>query len=203
MSLDLRVVAILDLAVLGDRDPVDAARAAADGGATLLQVRAKDGGSGRLLALVERLVVRLPIPVWVNDRADMAWAAGAAGVHLGQEDLPADRVRAMSPPGFGIGLSVGNAEEARHATGMPVDYWSIGPVYLTSHKADSGVPIGPDGFRGLKALAPVGMPVIAIGGITAENAVEIRAVGADGVAVIGAIFRAKDIAAATRQLSAR
>ena len=200
MPVDVRLIAILDPRLLGDRDPVVAALAAAQGGATMLQVRAKDGGSGPLLALVTRLVAELPIPVWVNDRADIGWVAGAAGVHLGQDDLPADRVRALSPPGFGIGISVGNETEAQAALGMPVDYWSIGSIYPTTHKADAGTPLGVEGFRRLKALAPAGMPVVAIGGINAENASEIRAAGANGVAVIGAVFAVAHIADATRRL---
>ncbi|MEX0691406.1 MAG: thiamine phosphate synthase [Gemmatimonadales bacterium] len=203
MPVDVRLIAILDPRLLGDRDPVAAALAAAQGGATMLQVRAKDGGSGPLLALVTRLVAELPIPVWVNDRADIAWVAGAAGVHLGQDDLPADRVRALSPPGFGIGISVGNEAEAQAARGMPVDYWSIGSIYQTSNKPDAGAPIGVAGFRRLQALAPAGMPVVAIGGINADNAKEIRNAGADGIAVIGAVFGAPDIAAATRNLVSR
>ena len=160
-------------------------------------IRKPSAWAGALLALVRRLVATLPIPVWVNDRADIAWAAGAAGVHLGQDDLPADRVRAASPPGFGIGISVGNEAEAEIARQMPVDYWSIGAIYPTSHKPDAGTAIGPEGFQRLKAFAPQGMPVIAIGGITAGNVADIRAAGADGVAVIGAVFGARNIASAT------
>jgi thiamine-phosphate pyrophosphorylase len=200
VSLDLALLAILDPADLGGRDPLAAARAAAEGGATAVQVRAKDVPSGALLALVRVLVAALPIPVWVNDRADIAWLAGAAGVHLGQDDLPADHVRAAAPDGCGIGLSVGNASEAGAARAMPVDYWSIGSVYATRHKDDAGAAIGVAGFARLRARAPAGMPVLAIGGITAGNAAAVMAAGAAGVAVIGAVFGADDIAAATRRL---
>ena len=200
MSLDVRLLAILDPTLLGDRDPVAAARAAVVGGATLVQLRHKTAGAGDVLHLARELVAALPVPVYVNDRVDVAVAAGAAGVHLGQEDLDPRRARALAPPGFGIGISVGTAEEARGVAAAPVDYWSVGSVYATPTKPDAGLPIEPQGFRNLARLAPRGMPVIAIGGITDTNASVVLAAGAQGIAVISAIFAADDIETAARRL---
>ena len=200
MSLDVKLLAILDPARLGGRDPVPAAGAAAAGGATAVQLRDKTAGAAALLRLTRDLVAALPVPVYVNDRADVALAAGAAGVHLGQDDLEPRHVRALAPGAFRIGLSAGTPAEARRAAAAPVDYWSIGSIYATPSKPDAGAPIGPEGFRQLARLAPADMPVIAIGGITEANAAEILAAGAHGIAVISAIFAADDVEAAARRL---
>jgi len=196
---DVRLIAILDPAAMGAR-ALDAARAAAAGGATILQVRLKDSPAGDALRWTERLIAALGIPVWVNDRADIAWLTGAAGVHLGADDLPADRVRAHAPHPLAIGVSVGTDREADAARRVAADYWSIGPIYATPSKADAGVPIGPAGFTALAGRAPAGVPRVAIGGITAARVAELRAAGAAGVAVIGAIFGAPDIERAARAL---
>lgn len=200
MSLDLRLLAILDTGVLGGRDPVAAARAAEAGGATAIQVRMKGVAAGPMLALALRLRRALAVPLWVNDRADVAWAAGAHGVHVGADDLPAAAVRAAAPRPCLIGLSVGTPAEAEAALRSGPDYWSVGSVYATPTKPDAGAPIGVSGFRSLAALAPAGMPVMGIGGITAANAGELIHAGARGVAVISAIFAAPDIERAALKL---
>jgi thiamine-phosphate pyrophosphorylase len=199
MSLDVRLIAILDPAALGRR-ALDAARSAEAGGVTLLQVRMKDSGAGDLLRWTARLVATLRIPVWVNDRLDVAVLAGAAGVHLGQDDLPPDRSRVLAPRPFGLGLSVGTAAEADRALAMPADYWSIGSVYPTGSKADAGAPIGARGFSALAARAPAGIPCVAIGGVTADRIPRLKAAGAAGVAVIHAVFGARNVERAARAL---
>ena len=108
----------------------------------------------------------------------------------------------VAPRGFRIGVSVGDAAEAELVRDAAPDYWSIGAVYATGSKSDAGRPIGPAGFRRVAQLAPAGMPLVAIGGVTAANAPAIIAAGADGVAVIRAVFGAPDIAAAARALRA-
>jgi thiamine-phosphate pyrophosphorylase len=160
----------------------------------------KGAGAGSVLALASALRQNLTIPFYLNDRADVAWAAGADGVHLGADDLPADLVRAVAPRPFRIGVSVGTPSEAQAARRTGSDYWSIGSVYATPTKPDAGAPIGVPGFRALAALAPAGMPVIGIGGITAGNAGELIRAGAQGVAVISAIFAEDDIERAAREL---
>jgi thiamine-phosphate pyrophosphorylase len=199
MSPDVRLIAILDPNALGD-DAIPAAVAAAAGGATILQVRMKRAGAAAFLRWTERLVAAVPIPVWVNDRADIAWLAGAAGVHLGADDLPADRVCRHAPGPMRTGVSVGTAAEAARAGVAHADYWSLGSCYATDTKVDAGVPIGATGFAALARLAPAGMPLVAIGGITAERVPEVCAAGAGGVAVISAIFGAANVERAARRI---
>ncbi len=200
MSVDVRLIAIADPAVLGERDLIDAARRAQRGGATMVQLRMKAASGGEMFQLARKLVKELAVPVYVNDRADVALAAGASGVHLGVEDLPTAAVREFAPEGFGIGISVGNEEEVRLMGDPGVAYWSIGSVFRTSSKPDAGEPIGIEGFRRVARLAPAGMPVVAIGGIDQSNAAEIVGAGADGVAVISALFGAPDIEGAARRI---
>ncbi len=196
---DVRLIAIFDPAAVGAR-ALDAARAAEAGGATILQVRMKDSPAGETLRWTGRLMAALGIPVYVNDRADIAWLAGAAGVHLGADDLPADLVRGHAPRPLRIGVSVGTIAEADEARRAGADYWSIGAIYATPSKADAGAPIGPTGFAALAARAPAGVACVAIGGITAARVAVLCAAGAAGVAVIGAIFGAPDIERAARAL---
>lgn len=191
---------ITDPVLLKGRDPTLVCQAAVRGGATMVQVRWKDGAPRDLLALAQALVRALPVPVLVNDRVDVALAAGAAGAHLGQDDLPPFAIRATCPPGFLLGTSVGSPEEADRALEWPVDYWSIGPCYATGNKPDAGPSLGPSGFSALRRLAPSGVPVLGIGGITAATAADIVRAGADGVAVIGAVLGAEDAEIAARDL---
>jgi thiamine-phosphate pyrophosphorylase len=206
MALDrqLRLMVITDSAVLKGRDPVEACRrAVADGaGATMIQVRLKEAPPREVLALARALVGALAVPLIVNDRVDVALAAGAAGAHLGQADPPLDRLRPHVPPAFLLGLSVGSPAEAERGRTWPADYWSIGPCFATANKPDAGAPLGAEGFARLAGLAPAGTPVIGIGGITAANASAIAEAGAAGVAVIGAVWSASDPTTAARALRA-
>jgi thiamine-phosphate pyrophosphorylase len=196
----LRLMVLTDAGLLKGRDPVVACRRAVTGGATIVQVRQKDAPPRAVAALARALVSALPVPVLVNDRVDVALAAGAAGAHLGQEDPPLDALRPHVPPGFLLGISVGSSAEAERVRGWPADYWSIGPCYATENKPDAGSPLGPEGFAGLARLAPAGVPVIGIGGITVANAGAIVRAGAVGVAVIAAIWSASDPESAARAL---
>jgi thiamine-phosphate pyrophosphorylase len=196
----LRLMVLTDAGLLKGRDPVVACRRAVTGGATIVQVRQKDAPPRAVAALARALVSALPVPVLVNDRVDVALAAGAAGAHLGQEDPPLDALRPHVPPGFLLGISVGSSAEAERVRGWPADYWSIGPCYATENKPDAGSPLGPEGFARLARLAPAGVPVIGIGGITVANAGAIVRAGAVGVAVIAAIWSASDPESAARAL---
>jgi thiamine-phosphate pyrophosphorylase len=197
----LRLMVITDPVLLKGRDPVAVCRAAVAGGATMIQVRWKDGMPSEILELTGALVAALPVPVLVNDRADIALAAGAAGVHLGWEDVPLDALRPHVPPGFVLGISVGSADEAARAP-TSADYWSVGPCFATPTKSDAGPALGAAGFAALAKLAPDGLPVIGVGGITAANASSILEAGAAGVAVIGAVLGAPDPTRAARALRA-
>jgi thiamine-phosphate pyrophosphorylase len=195
----LRLMVITDPVLLKGRDPVAVLRQAVAGGATMVQVRWKDGMPAEILELTRALVAALPVPVLVNDRADIALAAGAAGVHLGWEDPPLEALRPHVPPGFLLGISVGSADEAARAPAT-ADYWSVGPCFATPTKSNAGPPLGPEGFAALAKLAPESVPVIGIGGISASNASAIVHAGASGVAVIGAVLSAAQPETAARAL---
>src|SRR5438309_5990273 len=196
----LRLMVITDAGVLKGRDPVEACRRAAAGGGTMIQVRLKDAPPEEVVALARALVGALAVPVIVNDRVDVALAAGAAGAHLGQEDPPLDRLRPHVPPDFLLGLSVGSPAAAEPGRALPADYWSVGPCFAPATKSDAGPPLGPAGFAAVARLGPTDVPVIGIGGITAANAGSLSR--AAGVAVAAAVWRASDPAAATGALRA-
>ena len=162
-----------------------------DAGATAIELRDKDATAEELLALAEAL---LPVArardalLIINDRMDVALAAGADGVHLGPDDLPVDAACRISPPGFLLGYSTDEPEEARRAAIAGADYLGVGAVYGTRSKPGlEGEAIGPDRVRAV--LAAGGLPGVGIGGITAENACALARVGA-GVAVLAAVMGA-------------
>jgi len=197
---------VTDPVLLRGRDAVGVCRRATagggGGGATMIQVRWKDGTPRELLQLARALVLALPVPVIVNDRVDVALAAGAAGAHLGQDDPPLDVLRPELPPGFLLGISVGSVAEAERVRAWPADYWSVGPCFATGNKPDAGRALGSAGFATLARLASEGLPVIGIGGITAGTAAEIVRAGAVGVAVIGAVLGVADPERAAREIRA-
>jgi thiamine-phosphate pyrophosphorylase len=190
---------VTDDALVAGRDLLALARAAERGGASALQLRLKNVSPRELVAQARALVDGLTIPVLVNDRPEVAIAAGAAGVHLGPDDVPVALVRQMTPPGFIIGASVGSAAEAADA-GL-ADYWGIGPWRSTETKGDAGAALGPDGFRHLVGLA-AGRPCLAIGGLRPQDVAMVRAAGGSGVAVVSGILREGDIEAGTRRYAA-
>ena len=192
---------ITDPVLLKGRDGVAVCRAAVAGGATIIQVRWKDGTPAEILELTRALVAALPVPVLVNDRVDIALAAGASGAHLGWDDPPLEALRPHVPGGFLLGISVGSPDEAARAPAT-ADYWSVGPCFATPTKADAGSPLGPDGFASLAKLAPEGCPVIGIGGITVANARSVIEAGATGIAVVGAVLGASNAEVAARGLRA-
>jgi thiamine-phosphate pyrophosphorylase len=136
------------------------------------------------------------VPVFVNDRLDVALAIGAAGVHLGPDDVPSARARDLVPPGFVVGASVGLDSEIPN--GAAADYWGIGPWRATGTKRDAGAALGTAGFAAFRARAD-GRPCVAIGGVRPEDVSAIVAAGGDGVAVVSGILGAPDIVAAARR----
>ena len=192
----LRLIAITDGMADGEAGLLRRAAAAARGGATMLQLRLKDADARSLVEVARSLVATLSIPVIVNDRMDVALAAGAAGVHLGADDLPAPAARAIAPEGFMIGVSVGNDDEVAGASGA--DYVGIGPVFGTMSKSDAGAAIGLATFSRLSART--GLPSVGIGGVTPENAADVIQAGAAGVAVISALLGTRDPELAARAL---
>jgi len=173
--------------------PVHAAQALFDAGVRLIQVRNKTSSSRQLLDQVERIIQLAPsdAAVIVNDRPDIARLAQAAGVHLGQTDMPAGAARLVLGEGQLLGLSTHKLEQALEADKLPVDYIAVGPVFPTSTK------LNPDPVLGIKGLAEicgvVHKPVVAIGGIRLENAAEVFQAGAKSIAVIRDLLSSTDI----------
>jgi len=192
----VRLMLVTDDRLVRGRDLVSLAQAAERGGATSVQLRLKQTTARELAQLVRALVQGLSIPVLVNDRPDVAIAAGAAGAHLGPDDMPIDLARRIAPPGFVLGASVGSETEAAVAGGA--DYWGIGPWRATPTKEDAGTGLGADGFSRLLELAG-GKPALAIGGVTPEDVPLILQVGGKGVAVVSGILGADDVEEAARR----
>ncbi|HEY1282531.1 MAG TPA: thiamine phosphate synthase [Acidimicrobiales bacterium] len=187
-------------------DRVALARAALEGGAPVIQVRTKgvtDRAAGELAAEVAELCAAHGALCVVNDRVDLALAAGAGGVHLGADDLPVAAARRIAPPEMLLGGTARNPETATRLAADGASYLGVGPVYGTTSKDGLPAPIGLDGLRAVATAADAaGVPVIAIAGITAERVPEVLAAGAHGVAVIGAVAAADDPRRATEALVA-
>jgi thiamine-phosphate pyrophosphorylase len=175
---------VTDDRLTAGRDLVALALAAEAGGVTAVQLRLKQATAREQVELARALVAALRVPVLVNDRPDVAIAAGAAGVHLGPDDLPVALARTIAPPGFIIGASVGSEAEAPAAAAA--DYWGVGPWRVSSTKADAGAALGADGFGRIVALAG-GRPCLAIGAVRPEDSAAIRAAGGMGLAVAGGL----------------
>ena len=172
-----------------------------EGGARLVQLREKHLSPREFYAeAVEALrVARLfGARLIINDRVDVALAVGADGVHLGQDDMPAEAARALLGEGAFVGCSTHGVEQAIEAAALPVSYIAIGPVFATSSKENPDPVVGLEGLRRVRE-AVGDFPIVAIGGITAESAPSVIAAGADSVAVIGALLSAADPAEITRR----
>lgn len=196
-SVDLRLYGIIDPARTGGRDPVELVRQAVAGGATLIQYRDKHAEGRRFVDIARALKAALDgtdVPLLINDRVDIALAAGADGVHLGQEDIHPNDARALLGPHAIIGLTLKTPEQADAMVHMPVDYGCIGGVFATASKNNPTPPIGLDGLHTIvtRARSVSRGPVGAIAGIDATNAEAVIAAGADGIAVISALFMAPD-----------
>lgn len=193
----VRLIAITDSLRDGPRGLALRAAAAAFGGATMIQLRLKEESARSLVEIARAIQAMTPdVPLVVNDRADVALAAGAAGVHVGIDDLAPALLRRVVPPGFIIGASVGTDDEVARAAGA--DYVGIGPVYGTGSKADAGAAIGTARFAELAKRC--GLPAVAIGGITSDHVPDVMKAGASGVAVISALFGASDPTLAARAI---
>lgn len=197
-----RLYVITDEKVSRGRSHLEVAEAAILGGADVLQLRDKEAPGGRLyrVALRLRKLTRdAKVPFIVNDRLDIALAADADGVHVGQADLPASVVREIIGPGRILGVSVETVEEAIRAERDGADYLGVGPVFeARGTKPDAGLPLGVDRIARIRRHCR--LPIVAIGGIDAGNARQVREAGADAAAVISAIGTADDIAQAARRL---
>ena len=192
------LVLVTDRNATEGRDLGDVVAAALDAGLPAVQLRDRDLPGRPLLALAERLrllTARAGALLLVNDRVDVAVAAGADGVHLGGASMPVDVARRLLPPGALVGVSTHAVPEVAAAT---ADFAFFGPVHATPSKAAFGPPQGVARLR--EAVAVARIPVLAIGGITRPHLPDLRAAGAAGVAVIRAILSADDPGSATRAL---
>jgi thiamine-phosphate pyrophosphorylase len=201
-AIDLRVYAVLDPTRCRGRRLGVMAAAAAAGGATLLQLRVKQGTTRDLIAAARETRLALTgtkVPLIINDRVDVALAEDADGVHVGQEDMePADVRRLIGPDKF-LGITVHRVEHAREGLGS-ADHAGLGPVFASASKDNTDPELGIAGLGRLIRELGGAFPVCAISGIDHRNAGEAIAAGADGVAVISDIFMAEDVEAATRRL---
>lgn len=203
---DLTLYLVTDTAQCGRRGVVATARAAVQGGATLVQLRDPSASARELVALADGLREALAgtgVPLVVNDRLDVALASGADGVHLGQGDLPVEAARRLSRPGFLIGLSVSTVAETVEVAALPagtVDYLGLGPVFPTTTKPHAPPALGLE--QTARVCASTALPCVAIAGIHPGNARAVLATGVAGLAVVSAICGADDPAAAARALRA-
>ena len=194
---------IVDIAALGERAVGSVVAALAAGGAKVVQFRGKGLPDRRFLELAAEALAAARAggaALIVNDRPDVALILGADGVHLGQDDLDPRAVRTLLPSGTLLGVSTHNLEQLGRAAGEPVDYVAIGPVFPTRSKAAPDPVVGLELVRKARALAAGSL--VAIGGITEENARSVVDAGADGVAVISALLSQADLAAAGRRFTA-
>ena len=199
----LRLYAVTDRAWAADEDDFLAqVEDAVDGGATFVQLREKHLNEEAFLAEAERFVAlcrRKGVVSIINDNVGIAAKTGADGVHVGQEDLAAGRVRQLLGPDKIIGVSAHTVEEALAAQAAGADYLGTGAAFVTGTKTDAK-PISRETIRAI--CAAVDIPVVAIGGITRDNILELKGCGLDGVAVVSALFAQKDVKAAAEELLA-
>ena len=202
MRLDLYLVTDPGLAL--GRPLLQVVAAALEGGVTAVQLRDKLAAPRDLLALgaeIRRLARLHHANFIVNDRADLALALEADGVHVGSEDLPPLEARRLLPHPRLVGVSAATPQEALSAERAGADYVGAGPVFATATKPDAGDPIGADGIAAIASA--VRIPVVGIGGIDSRNAASVIEAGAAGVAVISAIIGAEDPEAASREILSR
>lgn len=199
--LDLSLYLLVGPADTRDRALRDVVLPAVDGGVTAVQLRWKEHTTRAFVDEARALLSELRplgVPLIVNDRVDVALAAGADGIHVGQEDMRVEDVRRLVGAGMLVGLSVTSAAEAAALDPRLVDYAGVGPVFATPSKADASTPLGPEGTRRL--VEGLEVPAVAIGGITSANVASVMATGVRGVAVISAICGADSPREAAEEL---
>ena len=198
---DYSIYLVTDDGCLQGRELLDCVREALEGGVTLVQYRAKTASSAEMYAealQLKALCDSFNVPLIINDRLDIAMAVGAAGVHLGQDDLPCAAARKILGEDYIIGVSAHNPAEAKAALQSGADYLGCGAVFGTATKADVKK-LGTDGLAAI--CKEKGLPVVGIGGVTADNYREVRAAGADGAAIVSGILAQPDIRATVRAIA--
>jgi thiamine-phosphate pyrophosphorylase len=201
MVTDYSLYLVADAGYAAGRDLPGLVEAAVEGGVTVVQLRAKSLPRKSAISLgleISRRLAPSGVPLIVNDLPDVAQACGAAGVHLGQDDIPIPMARSLLGPGATIGVSVNTPEEARRAEREGADYVGAGPAFITSTKLTELMVLGPRGIGNI--VRATRLPVVAIGGIDVGNAAEIARAGAGGIAVVSAILGAPDARRAAEEL---
>ena len=199
--IDWRLYLVTGRRIAGARPIEEVVCAAARGGVTAVQLREKECGTREFVELARRLkalLVPFDVPLIVNDRVDVALAVGADGVHIGQSDIHFRDARSLLGPDAAIGLSVETMGQAEQAESLDAAYLGVSPVFTTPTKTDAAPEWGLTGLGRLRAASR--HVLVAIGGITAENAAAVIKAGADGVAVVSAICGARDPESAAREL---
>ncbi|MGI6354831.1 MAG: thiamine phosphate synthase [Lentisphaerae bacterium] len=198
--LDMRLYLVTDRSYLAGRDFLTVLDAALRGGVTMIQLREKEASSREFFDLaiqVRELAHSHGVPLWINDRLDIALAVEADGLHIGQSDLPAAVARRLMPPAMKLGVSAQTVEQAIQAERDGADCLGVGAIFPTGTKSDAK-PVSADELQRIKQT--VRIPIVAIGGINAGNLALPMRCGADGVAVVSAIMSASDPEAAAREL---
>ncbi|PYG89073.1 thiamine-phosphate pyrophosphorylase [Ruminiclostridium sufflavum DSM 19573] len=198
----MRLYAVTDRMWLGQNSLPEQVEECIRGGATCIQIREKDISFDEYVKLaieIKKVTGKHDIPFIVNDDTDVAIACKADGIHVGQHDMQAGEVRKKAGGNMIIGVSAQNVEQAVLAEGMGADYIGVGAVFSTATKADASDVT----YETLKAICEaVSIPVVAIGGISKNNIMELKGSGADGVAVVSAIFAQENIYEAAKELRA-
>lgn len=201
-AIDYSIYLVTDEACLHGRPLLECVEEALAAGVTLVQYRAKAADGGVLYAeacRLKELCDKYNVPLIINDRLDIALAVGAAGVHLGQDDLPCAVARRLLGEDYIIGVSAHNPAEAVQAVSEGADYLGCGAVFGTATKHD----VAKLGLENLRAIRKaVAVPMVGIGGITADNYAEVLATGADGAAIVSGILAQDDISAVVKKLVA-
>ena len=189
--IDYSLYLVTDRALSLGRSTVEVVRAAIRGGVSCVQLREKGCSTREFMdeaRLLKALLAGTGVPLFINDRLDVALAVGADGVHLGQNDLPIADARRLVGNRMIIGISAESVADAIRAEAEGADYIGASPVFTTSTKTDTAPPLGLDGLRAIRRA--VQLPLVAIGGIDADNASQVLRAGADGLAVVSAIVSA-------------
>lgn len=201
MPFDLSLYLVTDRILSKGRSIEWIVEEAVKGGVTMVQLREKHCPTLEFIELAVRLLKKLHstgIPLIINDRLDVALAANADGLHIGQNDMPYAIARRLLGQDKIIGLSVENMEQVQEANQLDVDYIGISPIFSTTTKTDTMKPFGLEGIRNVAAISC--HPAVAIGGINVRNVRQIMEAGANGIAIVSAIVSANDPMKAAQQL---
>ena len=199
-SIDYSLYFVTDRDLMSTDTLEEAVSAAIAGGATVVQLREKTASSLAFLEVAQSIKAicdEHDVPLIINDRIDIALAIDAAGVHVGQSDIPADIVRKVIGPDMLLGVSAANLAEARKAVDDGADYLGVGAMFVTATKTDADF-TSIDELRRIRA--EVDIPIVVIGGINAERIPLFKGTGIDGLAIVSAIIAQPDIEQAARDL---